>query len=1068
MLLITDVALPDSPHQRIYADVAFVGFSLHDCVVLGSASPASLFALASAFYRVAALDDAIEALPVGDDVKVFIRTLPDQLQGVAVGATKKILREGPATAEAVDAAVRAFIAKSQSRERSLQEHAPSAEEEGLFGAHPGIDGWLRQQIRKAKASDDRGAYSWLFENAGAIEQWAQGRDLYSFSLGDVRSEIDVAPGLPGFLGEVTGQLSEPVRSWLIRRLYQVLEGRERAIFADPEDLNRKARTIEAWQKATRPAISRLTFEQAGDAARRWAHAEGVSGDFGGEEEPDAHTERRRGLVWTDPETGWQVHELAEQDLGAEGSALDHCVGKHDQPYCRRVRKGESRIFSLRDEGGRRLITAEMDPEATRVREWHGMSDRAPTRPEEKVFKKWIASRGAHATRMEVAREAAEPHRDTLSPAGRSRMGLLNSSIQFWSPAGSASTWQEAVRLPGYEARVAALSELPLKELREAWPFLPNKVRGMVAGEADDDALVWSFDPNNEAQLDAMMDALGNRDADEITPERLLGLIKRTEPRNLATVLREGFHDWWGWEAPFVRKALEVAQDEAPVWEALVEIDPGIVEEMAGELTVEQMEEMGGLPAEVRASTYLRHEQWDEAAEVMDEAMDDEERAGLLNSLPAGVPDDALVNFADVGQRHTDGDGDAWDAGLAIAYTIQDVGKKRSALKDFLRGATPEERYETLSEIVQEFANHPYEISGESDWIDEELVRCTSDSDFLRDAFPMYDNEENGYLLDRLTPEHLASALGEYPTEALEALENHQQNTGRGAQGIIEVLSEPDLVKVLEEVEDEDLRAYIINRASLSDDRMQALWGEAAAKRGEDGDPGARLGLVQRLPYSQALALAMGDHAASSSPEQERFSFMENLEPSVRDWEGDDDVLLELASKSPVAHLPFYIEEGAGLSALDSPALQVPGVAQWVAAHVDALPDSEHKHELRKKLHEVAAAPRIHALTRDIDAGRMSQSRLATIAGDTNVPRDLRAAAAAHLNNVPLLVAIYNRARPGPATTLVRNPLVEAVQKRLAQHGADLEWENEGGGARGNYYNGVIDRGSWKLKPLAQG
>jgi hypothetical protein len=61
--------------------------------------------------------------------------------------------------------------------------------------------------------------------------------------------------------------------------------------------------------------------------------------------------------WTDPDSGYQIVELAPEGLAAEGAAMKHCVGG----YCSQVADGKSRILSVRDRDGKPHATVEVRP-----------------------------------------------------------------------------------------------------------------------------------------------------------------------------------------------------------------------------------------------------------------------------------------------------------------------------------------------------------------------------------------------------------------------------------------------------------------------------------------------------------------------------------------------------------------------------------------------------------------------------------------------------------------------------------------------------------------------------------
>lgn len=72
-----------------------------------------------------------------------------------------------------------------------------------------------------------------------------------------------------------------------------------------------------------------------------------------------------GPQWSNPQwQGWTIKQVkTENNLLAEGNKVGHCVGGQD--YCRRVARGDTRIFSLRDPSNVPYVTMEVYPDS-----WH--------------------------------------------------------------------------------------------------------------------------------------------------------------------------------------------------------------------------------------------------------------------------------------------------------------------------------------------------------------------------------------------------------------------------------------------------------------------------------------------------------------------------------------------------------------------------------------------------------------------------------------------------------------------------------------------------------------------------
>lgn len=71
---------------------------------------------------------------------------------------------------------------------------------------------------------------------------------------------------------------------------------------------------------------------------------------------------------------WELFSKA--DLRKEGKALEHCIGDSDF-YLNKIRKGEIRIFSVRDEEGQPVYTIEYDVHRSVIRQIKGYEDEVP-------------------------------------------------------------------------------------------------------------------------------------------------------------------------------------------------------------------------------------------------------------------------------------------------------------------------------------------------------------------------------------------------------------------------------------------------------------------------------------------------------------------------------------------------------------------------------------------------------------------------------------------------------------------------------------------------------------------
>lgn len=97
-----------------------------------------------------------------------------------------------------------------------------------------------------------------------------------------------------------------------------------------------------------------------------------------------------GPKWKNPEfEGWTIQKVSDpHDLKCEGNKMNHCVGR----YSDHVRKGEYRIFSLRDPQNQPHITIGMLEDNT-VFDYEGRGNSNPTDRYREMIKEWFLSLG---------------------------------------------------------------------------------------------------------------------------------------------------------------------------------------------------------------------------------------------------------------------------------------------------------------------------------------------------------------------------------------------------------------------------------------------------------------------------------------------------------------------------------------------------------------------------------------------------------------------------------------------------------------------------------------------------
>lgn len=111
-------------------------------------------------------------------------------------------------------------------------------------------------------------------------------------------------------------------------------------------------------KTVRPASGGESLAMQMERGQRSNFKEGqyIALDSTGKPIVDNFTKRQ--AIGPTPETAWHAGRLAE-----EGNAMGHCVGG----YCEGVARGDSKIYSLRDQLGRSYATVEVHPKGTTAR-----------------------------------------------------------------------------------------------------------------------------------------------------------------------------------------------------------------------------------------------------------------------------------------------------------------------------------------------------------------------------------------------------------------------------------------------------------------------------------------------------------------------------------------------------------------------------------------------------------------------------------------------------------------------------------------------------------------------------
>ena len=190
---------------------------------------------------------------------------------------------------------------------------------------------------------------------------------------------------------------EEMRNWILVNFRKLRQGKDyyNVIYPGATQYNEygifnsKLDQITDWFNNIHPNISSYTPEQAIEASDQWHKMMAVQGE-GLYYEPTKPELILYGPEWQNEKAnGWTIQEVrSENDLSVEGNRMNHCVGS----YCEEVKKGNTRIFSLRDTQNNPHVTIETSPSGQDIIQIMGNSNNIPKKEYKEMIKEWIINK----------------------------------------------------------------------------------------------------------------------------------------------------------------------------------------------------------------------------------------------------------------------------------------------------------------------------------------------------------------------------------------------------------------------------------------------------------------------------------------------------------------------------------------------------------------------------------------------------------------------------------------------------------------------------------------------------
>lgn len=266
---------------------------------------------------------------------------------------------------------------------------------------------------------DPSNYKFDFDKSGSYYRRGGDRVLWSTGVGSQEHQHEGAE-YDDELAEILRPLSDEDIKSAVQQLgdnspYVYFGSNWRRKVVDKEyftsgSINYSVNECDEWRFEASPnmdAIIEALDEVLGDAeAKTPIEADDVVYKFSGTNDTVAGASSR----------GMYVAALRPNQLGKEGANLGICVGRKDMPYCRNLKAGEIRIFSVRTEAGKPKFTIEEAVSGPVIKQVKGKANRVPgfesgstqfSKPDEvRLVVEFLLHRGYTPEKIRTSRDIA--------------------------------------------------------------------------------------------------------------------------------------------------------------------------------------------------------------------------------------------------------------------------------------------------------------------------------------------------------------------------------------------------------------------------------------------------------------------------------------------------------------------------------------------------------------------------------------------------------------------------------------------------------------------------------------
>lgn len=382
----------------------------------------------------------LDRLGINDELRGYVLSLPGDYQGFAVGKINKNKSISKIELEL-------YITEIKKKEELKTKTRENIGAEIPDSQIPGLKNWLIIQIKKFPQHKD-----FLISHIQPIETLVDsyGLDLASY---DAKSMIKALhdnhqvmknerltdySSIDGFFLQVRNRESElisenmnsgPMMLWAQHNFFRmdrewradiekycraksksfddvlaegkaILDAQQRGEFRGQEMPNTPLHNAEHsllmsnvaflfdWYESASPDLAKMSVYDVVAASKAW-HKEQASKGNGKEYDPIKSANIVYGPDnWDDEKnTGYFILELkSDNDLKTEGFKMNHCVGN----YCDALKKGETRIFSLRNQSAPNdpILTIETDPFGMIIRQEYGNGNSKPESKFQEMVDEW--------------------------------------------------------------------------------------------------------------------------------------------------------------------------------------------------------------------------------------------------------------------------------------------------------------------------------------------------------------------------------------------------------------------------------------------------------------------------------------------------------------------------------------------------------------------------------------------------------------------------------------------------------------------------------------------------------